>query len=171
VRGLLRHRYEVIEARGVEEALGVVEIQRPDLVLTDVIMPGKGGLELCREIKADARLRSTPVVMLTARVGSEAMLEAYEAGADDYIAKPFHAQEFLARIAAQLRLRAQAERLAEIERGMAALAGEVRGPLDTLAAAVARLEARAPDGEAHELHQTILAAARRVDEIVTRLGA
>jgi DNA-binding response OmpR family regulator len=80
------------------------------------MMPEMDGFELCRAIKGSDRLRHIPVILLTARVGSEATLEAYAYGADDFVAKPFHPQVLMARIKAQLKLRALAIQLVQREK-------------------------------------------------------
>ncbi len=87
-------------------ALQSIERERPDVVVSDVMMPGMDGFELTRKIRENPALRATPVVLLTARAGAEAAAEGLEAGADDYVAKPFSGQELLARVRAAARLHA-----------------------------------------------------------------
>ncbi len=81
-----------------EEALAAVAESAPDVVLTDVMMPRVDGFELLRRLRQDPATRDIPVIMLTARAGQEASVEGLEAGADDYLAKPFRAQELIARV-------------------------------------------------------------------------
>jgi signal transduction histidine kinase/ActR/RegA family two-component response regulator len=81
-----------------EEALRAVAERCPDVVVTDVMMPRLDGFGLLRALRADPATRDVPVVMLTARAGQEAAVEGLEAGADDYLAKPFQAAELLARV-------------------------------------------------------------------------
>ncbi len=81
-----------------EEALAAVARSAPDVVLTDVMMPRIDGFELLRRLRNDPATRDIPVIMLTARAGQEASVEGLEAGADDYLAKPFRAQELIARV-------------------------------------------------------------------------
>ncbi|MGY1825820.1 ATP-binding protein [Blastococcus sp. SYSU DS0541] len=95
---LLRPFWAVRTAADGEEALAAVAERRPALVLTDVMMPGVDGFELLRALRADPATRHLPVIMLTARAGQEASVEGLEAGADDYLAKPFRAAELLARV-------------------------------------------------------------------------
>jgi PAS domain S-box-containing protein len=76
----------------------------PDLVLTDVMLPGLDGFGLLRELRADARTREVPVILLSARAGEESRVEGLEAGADDYLIKPFRARELIARVGAHLEL-------------------------------------------------------------------
>jgi two-component system KDP operon response regulator KdpE len=102
--------YEVDDARTGEEALEKLRRGGIDLVLLDMNMPGMGGIETCRLIRADSEVA---VIMLTVRDAESDQVEALDAGADDYITKPFRTQELLARIRAALR-RAPAGKAAEI---------------------------------------------------------
>lgn len=99
---------QVLTARDGEAALEVVERERPALILLDVMMPKRSGFEVCREIKADERLRDTAVVMVTALNEFGDMERARECGADDYINKPVNKLDLLERVAALLRNRAAA---------------------------------------------------------------
>jgi two-component system KDP operon response regulator KdpE len=92
--------YSVYDARSGEEALDAVREQRFDLVLLDVNMPGIGGLEACRSIRSTS---DTAIIMLTVRSAEEDKVAALDAGADDYVTKPFGMPELLARIRAALR--------------------------------------------------------------------
>src|ERR1700739_4281360 len=92
--------YVITEAKTGEEALESVRKQRPDLVLLDVNMPGMGGIEACREIR---RVSDAPIIMLTVRNAERDKVSALDAGADDYVVKPFGIEELLARIRAALR--------------------------------------------------------------------
>ncbi len=92
--------YVIVEAHRGEEALDKIRSERADLVLLDVNMPGLGGLEVCREIR---RVSDVPIIMLTVRNTEKDKVLALDAGADDYVVKPFAVQELLARIRAALR--------------------------------------------------------------------
>lgn len=81
-----------------------------DLVLLDIIMEGQSGIEVCRDLKQDDRLRDIPVIMVTARVDLESLREAFAAGANDYIAKPIGEVELLARVRSALALKAETDR-------------------------------------------------------------
>ncbi len=93
---LTQEGFEVIGATGAREALRAIEDKTIDLVLLDIVMPDMDGLELCRQIKADPRFKSLPVVFLTARGGGEALAEGFESGGVMYIRKPFTAAKLLA---------------------------------------------------------------------------
>ena len=85
-------------------ALGSVRADAPDLVISDVMMPGLDGLALVAALRADARTAAVPVLLLSARAGQEASVEGLHAGADDYLVKPFSAVEFVARVRSNLGL-------------------------------------------------------------------
>jgi two-component system KDP operon response regulator KdpE len=97
---LTGHGYTITEARSGEEAIEKMRSERPDLILLDINMPGMGGLETCREIRKGS---DTPVIMLTVRNAEKDKVQALDAGADDYVVKPFGMEELLARIRAALR--------------------------------------------------------------------
>ena len=98
--------YSIVEARTGEEALEKIRDKRTDLVLLDMNLPGLGGLEACREIRRDS---DVPVIMLTVRNAERDKVLALDAGADDYVVKPFGVPELLARIRAALRRSTSAE--------------------------------------------------------------
>ena len=93
IRWFLKHvfnkEYQILEARNGQDGINVALKEEPDLILCDVMMPVKDGYETCREIKNDPKMAQTPVVMLTAKVESEDVITGIEAGADNYITKPF----------------------------------------------------------------------------------
>ncbi len=99
-RSLTTHRYEVRVAADGEAALELFDDWHPDLVITDLTMPNMGGLELCRRLRAKS---SVPVIVLSVKGEERAKVEALDAGADDYVTKPFGIEELLARVRATLR--------------------------------------------------------------------
>jgi two-component system response regulator MprA len=99
-RGLKFEGYEVKTAADGDAAISTFRESAPDLVLLDVMMPGKDGLEVCRELR---KLRDTPVLMLTAKDAVNDRVAGLDSGADDYIVKPFAFDELLARVRAHLR--------------------------------------------------------------------
>jgi signal transduction histidine kinase len=134
---LLGPAYDLEPVADGEEALVAVRARRPDLVLADGMMPRLDGLGLVRALRADPATRTLPIILLSARAGEESRLEGLDAGADDYVFKPFSARELQVRIAALLRsaeIRARAEAsLHEADRRkdefLAILAHELRNPL------------------------------------------
>ncbi|MGQ0465237.1 MAG: SpoIIE family protein phosphatase [Sporichthyaceae bacterium] len=104
IAGLLRTQFDVRTAPDGRTALAAALARVPDLVLTDVMMPGLDGFGLLAALRADRRTALVPVVMLSARAGEEAAIAGMAAGADDYLAKPFSASELFARVHANLEL-------------------------------------------------------------------
>jgi PAS domain S-box-containing protein len=102
---ILGARYDVTRVGSGEAALREAELAVPDLLLADVMMPGLDGFGLLREVRDDPKLREVPVILVSARAGEEARIEGLDAGADDYVTKPFSARELLARVEATLKLR------------------------------------------------------------------
>ena len=101
-RRLLVDRWEVETAHHGRDALRVARERRPDVIVTDIMMPELDGFGLLRELRADPDLQSIPVIMLSARAGEDARIEGLAAGADDYLIKPFSARDLVARVDAQL---------------------------------------------------------------------
>ena len=112
VRRLLEPRFDIETVADGQAALELIRRERPDLLLTDVMMPRLDGFELLQIIRADPALQDLAVVMLSARAGEEARVDGIEAGADDYLVKPFSARELIARVSTNVELavvRRQAE--------------------------------------------------------------
>lgn len=116
---LQSHGHTRLAANG-QEALDAIRQWMPDLVLSDVMMPVKDGLSLCRELKADPATRHIPVVLLTALTHRDALVEGWEAGADEYLFKPLHPRELVTRIRTLLTMIRQ-RRQAEEERSQLAV--------------------------------------------------
>ena len=104
IRGLIASRFDVVTATDGLEALDAIDRRLPDLVLTDTMMPRMDGFALLADLRSRERTRTLPVVMISARAGEEAKVGGLEAGADDYLTKPFSARELVARIEGNLRL-------------------------------------------------------------------
>lgn len=104
IRRLLGTAYDVDSATDGVQALSAARANPPDLVLSDVMMPNLDGFGLIAALRADQRLCTIPVILLSARAGEESRVEGLEAGASDYLVKPFSERELLARIEAQLAL-------------------------------------------------------------------
>lgn len=111
--------YEALETTDGNAALEILDSEKPDLILADVIMPNLDGIEFIKIVRRNAGTREIPIVMVSARYGEDARVEGLEAGADDYLEKPFSAAELLARIKAHLRIarfRREAERAEKVVR-------------------------------------------------------
>ena len=176
--GVLKDTYEVDAAGDGAEALELMKKNRPDLVLTDVMMPGTSGLDLTRAIKKDPSLCQIPVILLTARGESEAALEGYDAGADDFVSKPFHTKVLQARIRAHLKMRglslqlADQARLASAGTLAAGLAHEVKNPLNAAVNAVRVLEQGGSSRVSNEkLMTVVIDALKRIDGVISALDA
>ncbi|MFI5914459.1 SpoIIE family protein phosphatase [Dactylosporangium sp. NPDC051541] len=104
LRRLLAGAYEVTAVADGAAALAAARAEPPDLIVSDVMMPGVDGLALVAALRADPRTAGVPVMLLSARAGQEAAVEGLSAGADDYLVKPFAAQELLARVRANVDL-------------------------------------------------------------------
>ena len=151
--------HEVVAADSGYAALDIVVDERPDVVLLDVQMPEMDGIEVCRRLKADPATCTIPVIMLTAKGSDEDFVAGLNAGADDYVSKPFQSEVLAARIRSALRNKTQHEAIVRMERELAQ---------------VQRMESigRLATGIAHELNtpaQYISANLRFLDE--TLLGA
>jgi len=96
--------YDFAFARDGEEALRLVESEDFDLILLDIMMPGMDGFEVCQQLKKNPRTNSIPVIFLTAKTDIDSIAEGFELGAVDYVTKPFHPSEILARVKTHLQL-------------------------------------------------------------------
>ena len=147
--GILREQgYAISVATNGRQALQALDNLRPDLILLDVMMPEVDGFETCSHIKALPEWREIPIIFLTARTEPEDIVRGFEVGAVDYVAKPFHAHELLARVSTHLamaRLRQENERLVRAEcelarhrsvsQMVAGVAHEINTPLGILSTA------------------------------------
>ncbi len=103
---LAAHGYEIVTAADGEEALVAVREQQPDLILLDVMMPKLDGIEVCRRVRADATLPFIPIVLVTAKTESKDVVQALEAGGDEYLTKPVDQASLVARVKSMLRIKA-----------------------------------------------------------------
>jgi signal transduction histidine kinase len=124
---LLESRFTVEAVNDGRAALAAARARPPDLVLSDVMMPNLDGFGLLRELRADPRTASVPVILLSARAGEEATIEGLTAGANDYLVKPFSARELLARIEGNVRT-------AQARQDLDAFAGRIAHDLKNLLA-------------------------------------
>lgn len=103
----LKHAgFLVVRAGSAEEGYSAIRAALPDLVILDWMLPGQSGVALCKKLRQEERTAELPIIMLTARVHEEDKVQGLEAGADDYITKPFSPKEMVARVRAVLRRRA-----------------------------------------------------------------
>lgn len=149
---LLKDNYNVFLAVDGKDGLIKAKKHKPDLIITDQMMPHMSGRSLLREIRKDQELNLIPVIFLTALVGTEARIESLDAGADDYITKPFDEVELLIRIRNILRSHAQEKELAELNRKLEAKVEEQVAELE-LAARIQRdlLPKQAPEITGYEI--------------------
>ncbi|MEU3473834.1 ATP-binding protein [Rhodococcus sp. NPDC006774] len=159
VRLLIAEGWSVTTAGDIETALDSARSTKPGLVLSDVMLPGRSGLELVDEIRSDDDLQRVPVILLTARAGTDFVLDGLGRGAEDYIVKPFHDRELVARVRVHLELSRMREQLLEESDNQAAT---LRSALDTRAAigravgilmSVYRIDADAAFAQLTELSQ------------------
>ncbi len=161
LRTLLADRFELDEAADGQECLAKLPQFAPDVVLLDVMMPGLSGYEVCRRIKTSPVGEFTQVMLVSGKASATERLEGFEAGADDYVVKPFNHDEFLARVRVQFRLRNALARLwesdarlrefnSELERLVDERTREVVAMRDLTIFALAKLaESRDPETGAH----------------------
>ncbi len=130
VQRLLQNEYNIAAFSNGEAALADARQQPPDLILSDVMMPGLDGFGLLQAVRSDTALQSIPFILLSARAGEEARIAGLQSGADDYLIKPFSARELLTRVSSHIRL-------AKIRQGTAELERKLRLDAEHLAAIVA----------------------------------
>ncbi len=178
LRDILSPEYVVREARDGREGLEAAREKRPDLILTDVMMPEMSGVELCEAIKGDVETQSIPLVLVTSKAEGDMKAQGLELGADDYVTKPFHPRELLARVRSLVRvhklqaeLSAKNELLestnAELETTLAELKeASTRLVLSERLAAVGELAA----GIAHEVNNPVNFATNALKTLRTYVG-
>ena len=176
--GVLSTQFEIFQATDGQDALNKMEDVRPDLVVTDVMMPGVSGLDLCRAIKSNPITHAIPVILLTAMGEARSALEGYGAGADDFVAKPFHTKVLMARIRAHLKMRSLALRVADQARLASAgtlaagLAHEIKNPINAISNAIKVINTGGSSKVPTEkLLQIVLDGVQRIDSVVSALDA
>jgi signal transduction histidine kinase len=161
VTRLLRKRFSVETVADGASALKRARAAPPDLILSDVMMPGMNGYQLLQALRADELTRGIPVIFLSARAGEESRIEGLAAGADDYLIKPFSARELIARISTHLEIsrllirereaRAEAEVANRSKDEFLAMLGhELRNPLAPIVTALQLMRLRGDDVLAKE---------------------
>ncbi len=129
LKRIFKRDYVIASATSGEEALELIPNYRPDLILLDIMMPGMDGYETCRKIRADKRFSLIKIILVSGRAMVDERLKGYEAGADDYIAKPFNNEELKAKVRVFLRLK-RAEEIDQIKGDLITLfSHETKTPL------------------------------------------
>jgi adenylate cyclase len=129
---LVAKGYAVVTATSGAEALARIDAEGADLVLLDVMMPGMSGYEVCRKIRENPATAMLPVVMVTALDPAQERVKGIEAGADDFLSKPIHQPELLARVRSLLRVKTLWDQLAELNRTLEARVAEQVSQLERL---------------------------------------
>jgi phosphate regulon transcriptional regulator PhoB len=117
---LVQEKFKVLTAEDGEQALQVIQREKPNLVVLDLMLPGLSGIEVCKILRERAETAKLPILMLTAKAGEADRVVGLELGADDYLAKPFSPREMVARVRAILRRadsKANAEPLPTYDKG------------------------------------------------------
>src|SRR5437660_6607718 len=123
LRELLSSRgYDVVTSNEAHEVKEIIRSERPDLILLDVVMPGKSGYDVCRELKEDRLTRLIPIVMITGLSDRDDRVRGIEAGADDFLSKPLYPEELFARVKSLLKLKEFTDELENAEAVLVALA-------------------------------------------------
>jgi len=175
--------YEMLLAYSGREALEIASAERPDAILLDVMMPGLGGIEVCRRLKADEELRMIPVILVTARDLDEDVVRGLDAGADDYVAKPFRAEVLAARVRSAIRLktshdavRKKDEQLRQAQKleAVGLLAGGIAHEFNNLLQAIGgyancALEGLLPHQQRYQDLQQVLKASDRATTLTRQL--
>lgn len=171
LRHILAKEFRFATATSGEEAIRSAVELRPDLVLLDIMMPGMDGYEVCRRLKADPILQHTPVIMVSAKAMLEERLQGYEAGAADYLTKPFEEDELLAKVRVHLRLKSMEEVDRLKSEFLKLLSHETRTPLNGVigpAEVLAATDAIELD-ERREWAKLILLSAARLQDVLEKV--
>ena len=167
--------YEVDSAPDGVEGLKKILLNKPDLILLDIMMPRMDGYELCRMLKANEETRCTPVVIISAKGELDERVAGIEIGAEDYITKPFNLVELSARVNSIIKMRDLTARLAESEKMAAlgevvlAVAHELRNPLTTIGGLAGRIAEKARGGEMESHAVSIVNGVKRLERLVDRV--
>ncbi len=178
VRGFLeKEKYQVAEAYSGRMALDAIKEAKPDLIILDIMMPEMDGIEACKRIKADKDTKMIPVIMLTSMSNVKDKVQGLNAGANDYITKPFNPEELIARVKAQLRIKFLENELlrkeeveAVVKMGIAT-AHEINNPLTVIIGNLELLlikKENLSEEDSTNLN-SILESAIRIKEIVSKM--
>ena len=136
---LIGQEFHVRVANNGREALKRASEERPDLIVTDVMMPEMSGTDLCRAVRSNPQLQHVPVMLVTSKAEREMKIEGLELGADDYVTKPFHPRELLARVRSLVRVRQLQQEIAAQNASLAERNEELAGALKELQEAEVQL--------------------------------
>jgi len=178
IADVLGSRYRVRSAQDGERGLSLALELRPHLIVSDIAMPRMDGLEMTRRLRQHDETRTTPLILVTAHRNVATVLDGFEAGADDYVSKPFHGRELLARANVHVRLRqliremAHRERLATLGVVAASVAHQVRNPLTVLQSGLPAMQRRLAeklDQPTREMLEVMVGCAKRIERMTVDL--
>jgi signal transduction histidine kinase len=177
VADILASRYRVRAVSNGAEADKLALELHPDAIVTDVDMPEMDGFELCRSLRKKERTKTTPILLLTAMGDPKSVLNGFDAGADDYVTKPFHGRELLARIDVHLRLRqlvseiAHSSRLAMLGVAAASVAHHVRNPLSAISSGLDTMQTRlaSTDKSSSKMLSVMIDCAEQIEKVISNL--
>ncbi len=176
---LKRHGYRVCRSMSGEEGLPMIREQRPEVVITDWMMPGMSGPELCRQVKEDEELKEIYLIMITAKSNMEDLVAALDSGSDDFIHKPFKKEEVFARIRSGLRVRylqnelARTRHLKGILQAAVTMQHEINNPLAVIQGRTEllkmALQMKRTDGAGEHI-EAVLGQCNRIRDAVRKLS-
>ncbi len=173
---LTKYNFRIIIARSGENALKRVEHARPSIILLDVMMPGLDGFETCRRLKANNNTKDIPIIFMTALASTEDKVKGFAAGAVDYVTKPIHQEELLARLMTHLRIRDLTQRLQKAnedkDKFFSIIAHDLRSPFQPVLM-VADLLYKIPDSfraeDVRQMGGAIYSSAKNVFDLLENL--
>ncbi|HEY7744753.1 MAG TPA: response regulator [Desulfuromonadales bacterium] len=179
LQDILQERYRLVISGDGPKGIAAALEEPPDLILLDIYLPGMDGYAVCRALKEDARTREVPIVFITSLGSDEEKVRGFEAGADDYIVKPFYAGELLARVGLHLasrrerRLALEVERLKLLREMAVALSHEINNPLTAILGRLHLAERALGEGNsaAREQLTEVRTELEKIRQIVDRLAS
>jgi signal transduction histidine kinase len=175
IHRLLAAEHDLIEASGGREALEKIAQDPPDVVLLDMVMPEVDGIAVCTQVKGDPRTRNIPVIMMTSMNRTEERVRSLDAGADDFLPKPFEGVELLARLRSMLRIKSQFDELETAVRQREQLSQmivhDLRSPLTSMTLALDVLDQSSLPDDARLYVRQVGSDLRRINGFLTELLA
>lgn len=175
---LSRAGFEVLIAQDGKDGIETAEYAHPDLILLDVMMPGIDGFEVCRQLKSQPQTQDIPIIFMTALTETIDKMRGFQVGAEDYITKPFHHEEVLARISTHLKLRKQAielqKRNQELDAFTRTVAHDLKNPLTEMSCYADIILERYQHGDTLDTHSVeqlkkISRASQKMGKIISAL--